>query len=82
MERHYIPESHPGIAELVSHVLGGDEVVITRDGTAVAQVLPIEAAKIELEYGSFEWLVARTRAMKPIDITSVELLRQVYEEDD
>ena len=69
MERHYIPETAPGIAELVGHVLDGDEVVITRDGTAVAQVLPVAAELTEPERGSLEWLVARTRGMKPLDIT-------------
>lgn len=80
MERHYIPETAPGIAELVSHVLDGDEVVITRDGTAVAQVLPV--AKVEPAYGSFAWLIAQSEGTSPIPIDSVELLRQVYECDD
>ena len=82
MERHYIPETTPGIAELVGHVLDGDEVLITRDGAAVAQVVPVAASKAEPEYGSFEWLVAGTRSMKTVTISSIELLRQVYEEPD
>ncbi len=84
MERHYIPESTLGVAGVVDQVIDGDEVLITRDGTAVAQVVKLAESKpsVEMRIGSLEWLIAQSAGMTPLKTSSVELLRQVYEEND
>ena len=62
-------------------VLGGEQVVITRHGHRVAELRPAAGAPkgAPSHYG----LLKRERdARKAVDITSVELLRALYEDDE
>lgn len=81
MERLSIPESDGDkLHDLVDRALAGDEVVITRDGKPVAELRPIVTP--ETLVGSLEWLRQRAMARPAVDIKSVDLLREMYEEDD
>ena len=81
MERLSVPESDGDrLHDLVDRALAGDEVVITRDGKPVAELRPVGPA--EPEVGSLEWLRQRAMARPAVNIKSVDLLREMYEEDD
>ena len=75
-----IAEAKNGLPKLIDRVLGGEQVVITRHGHRVAELRPAAGAPkgAPSHYG----LLKRERdAHKAVDITSVELLRALYEDD-
>lgn len=81
MERLTVPESDGDkLHDLVDRALAGDEVVITRDGKPVAELRPV--AEAEPTVGSLQWLRQRAMARPAVDIKSVDLLREMYEEGD
>ena len=73
MSRYSIAAATPEPSELVDRALGGDEVVITRDGTPVVMLWLVEPGS-EYPVGSSEWLFARTMARPGIGITALGLL--------
>jgi antitoxin (DNA-binding transcriptional repressor) of toxin-antitoxin stability system len=85
MGTYSVAQAKNRLPALIDKAIEGDEVVITRDGKPVAElharhqpsVKPSKAARPMLE-----GLLARTRARKSVGITSVELLDQMYEDDE
>ncbi len=85
MGAYSVAEAKNRLPALIDKAIEGDEVVITRYGKPVAElharhqpsVKPSKAARPMLE-----GLLARTRARKSVGITSVELLDQMYEDDE
>jgi prevent-host-death family protein len=81
MERLSVPEGdNDQLHDLVDRALAGDEVVITRDGKPVAELRPVRQA--EPAVGSLQWLRARALARPAVKTSSVEILREMYEDDD
>jgi len=81
MERLNVPESDgEKLHDLVDRALAGDEVVITRNGKPVVELRPVGSA--EPAAGSLEWLTARRLSRPAVHIKSVDLLREMYEEED
>ena len=81
MERLNVPESDgEKLHDLIDRALAGDEVVITRDGKPVAELRPVRPA--EPAPGSLAWLTARRLSRSAVNIKSVDLLREMYEEGD
>jgi len=56
-------------------------VVITRHGKPVAELRPVRKPDPERAKAADEWLHARRQARPAVPITSVELLRQIYEQE-
>ena len=73
MSRYSVAATTPELSDLVDRALGGDEVVITRDGTPVVMLRLVEPGS-QYPVGSHEWLYARTKARAGIGMTSLELL--------
>jgi prevent-host-death family protein len=69
------------LPKLIDQALQGENVVITRHGKPVAELRPARVPKPKRSKMTYEWLRARRDRRKPVATTSVELLRQLYEED-
>lgn len=81
MERVSVPDSGGDtLHDLIDRALAGDVVVITRDGKPVVELRPVAGA--DAAAGSLQWLRQRAMARPAVDIKSVDLLREMYEEDD
>jgi prevent-host-death family protein len=85
MTTYSVAEAKNRLPALIDKAIEGEEVVITRHGKPVAELRP-SGPRISRPSGSsrvmLEWLLARTRARKSVGINSVELLNQMYEEDE
>ena len=83
MAQYSVAEAKNRLPALIDKALEGEEVVITRHGKPVAELRPrVERSAQAPSRASLEWLLARTRARPSVDITSVELLNRMYEEDE
>jgi antitoxin (DNA-binding transcriptional repressor) of toxin-antitoxin stability system len=84
MDRFSVPaEDEESLHDLVDRALAGDEVVITRGGKPIAELRPIhDAGDAEPPAGSLEWLRKRAMARPAVNIKSVDLLNEMYEEED
>jgi len=84
MTRYSVADAKNGLPSLIDKAMAGEEVVITRHGKPVVELRrtvapapdPAAAAAIDA------WLIARRDQGTTIDITSVELLNQIYESDE
>lgn len=83
MASYSVAEAKNSLPSLIDKALEGEEVVITRHGKPVAELRP---SRVAVPHGDktamYNWLRARREAGPKVNITSVELLRQMYEEDD
>lgn len=81
MPRYNVAEAQQDLSTLLDRALGGDEVVITREGKAVAKLTPLAGSEQPVAD-----LYARMRTSREkgpsLGISSVELLRQMYDEDE
>ncbi len=78
MTTYSVTDAKAGFSRLIDRALDGEDVVITRYGKPVVELRAIatpQAGQI-----TYKWLRARRLARKGVGLTSVELLRQVYEE--
>lgn len=66
------------LSELLDKVEGGEEVLITRHGRPVAHLTPVEAPKQPID---FEALAELRAKMPPLRRPSVELIREMRDED-
>ena len=87
MSSYCVAEAKNRLPALIDKALEGEEVVITRRGKPVVELRPSsrrspQSSKApQSSRAMYEWLRTRRDARKPVDITSVELLRQIYEVD-
>lgn len=85
MGAYSVAEAKNRLPTLIDKAIEGEEVVITRHGKPVAELRPSSPTSKTSARSSnaiYEWLRARRRARKSVDITSVELLNQLYDTDD
>ncbi len=82
MTTYSVANAKSGLPQLIDRALGGEEVVISRHGKPVVELRPIRAAATKEAATTYAWLRARRQTRKPGSLTSVELLRQLYEEPD
>ena len=75
-----IPEAETDLPSLLARAAAGETVLITRDGEALAELRPAPTADAEMD--PTEKFLAGLKGIPPSPICSVELLRQMYEEDD
>jgi len=84
MTQYSVAEAKNGLPGLIDKALAGEEVVITRHGKPVVELrqasrpTPDVAARAAID----AWLIEGRKAIKPIDITSVELLNLMYDSDE
>jgi prevent-host-death family protein len=83
MPSYSVAEAKNRLPSLIDKALEGEEVVITRHGKPVAELRGCARRREPApSKGLYEWLRARREARKPVGITSVELLNQMYEDDE
>jgi prevent-host-death family protein len=74
-----VTDAKNGLSRLIDRALQEKEVVISPHGKPVAELRPL-ATTIKAGPTSYAWLKARRQARKSVGLTSVELLRQVYDD--
>jgi prevent-host-death family protein len=85
MTSYSVADAKNRLPALIDKAMEGEVVVITRHGKPVAELRPSGQRNAKSSGSSrvmLEWLLARTQARKSVGITSVELLDQMYEEDE
>ena len=65
-------QAQANLSELISHAIAGQDVAISRDGIAVAKIIPLEPPKEKLD---FEAMRAPTSKMKLYPGSFVEDMR-------
>jgi len=81
MSTYSIAEAMERLPNLIDEAIGGGDVVITRDGKPVAELRPVRPLDRAAADAAYERLrAARDRGPK-LSISSVELLRQMYEDE-
>jgi prevent-host-death family protein len=80
MGTYSVADAKSGLPRLIDLALEGEEVIISRHGKPVAELRPVAAASSKAAPATYAWLKARRLARKPAGVTSVELLRQIYED--
>lgn len=82
MATYSVVEAKNGLPGLIDRALGGEEVIITRHGKPVVELKRTGASAPGRTAATYEWLKSRRDARPKVDITSVELLNQLYDEPD
>jgi len=79
MTTYSVADAKSGLPRLIDRALEGEEVIISRHGRPIAELRPLTApAQATPSGASHDWLKRRREARPPVNITSVELLDQVY----
>jgi len=79
MSRYSVAETKNSLSSLLDKAAAGEEVVITKHGKPVAEIKPLPAQPARSRGESYARLVAARKEGPSINITSVELLNEVYE---
>lgn len=82
MTTYSVADAKNGLPRLIDRAIEGEEVVISRHGKPVVELRPVTATGTRAPAATYAWLRTRRLARMPAGLTSVELLRQVYEEPD
>lgn len=82
MSTYSVADAKSGLPRLIDRALEGEEVIISRHGKAVAELRPVAATSPKSPPATYAWLRARRLARKPVGVTSVELLNQLYEDSE
>jgi len=80
MSRYSVADAKNNLPSLIDKAAAGEEVIITRHGKPIVEMRPVATADRRPDGKAYAWLCARRDARKPLTITSVELLNQLYEE--
>lgn len=85
MSSYSVADAKNGLPRLIDRALEGEEVVITRHGKPVVELralLPRAARQSPEEKAAmYDRMRRDLEAMPKLDITTVEVLREMYEED-
>lgn len=81
MSSYSVADAKNRLPSLINKALAGEEVVITRHGKPVVELRTTASPEIRPNPALYEWLRARRDARPKIGITSVELLRELYEDE-
>ena len=79
MTEYSVAEAKNRLPKLIDKALEGEEVIITRRGKPVIELRPA-STKPAPPIGTHAWLQARRRARPGVGLTSVEILKLVYDE--
>jgi len=75
-----VAEAKNGLPSLIDRATAGEEVVITRHGRPVAELRPI-GPRVSGAPGNYALLKRQRASRKGVPISSVELLRSMYEDE-
>ncbi len=76
-----VAEAKNGLPSLIDRATAGEEVVITRHGRPVAELRPI-GPRASGAPSNYRLLKRQRATRKGVPISSVELLRALYEDED
>lgn len=82
MSTYSVADAKSGLPRLIDRALEGEEVIISRHGKPVAELRPLAPVSRATPPATYAWLQARRQARKPVGLSSVELLNQLYEDPD
>ena len=81
MSKHNIADAKDHLPELIDRALGGEPVLITRDGQPVIELRPIQTLPRHVTKADLEWLSARRVSPKwPVENAGT-LLSRMRDED-
>ena len=80
MSRYSVADAKNGLSGLIDSAIAGNEVVITRHGKPVVELRAVPP--LATHDNGMTWLQSRRETRSASGISSVELLRQMYEDDD
>ena len=75
-----VADAKNGLPRLIARALRGEEVIISRHGKPVAELRPFSKSVVAQGSANHAWLKARRQARKGVDMASVEILDQLYNE--
>lgn len=81
MTTYSVADAKSGLPRLIDRALEGEEVVISRHGRPVAELRPVQARAWAGSAATYEWLKRRRGERQAVDVTSVDLLDELYEND-
>lgn len=82
MATYSVADAKNHLPRLIDEALDGEDVVITRHGKPVVELRATVTSEVRRDRTALnEWMRARRETRKGMDITSVELLRQLYEDE-
>jgi len=76
-----VDEAKNGLSDLIDRAIEGEEVVITRCGKPAVELCTTRPPPGRPTQATYAWSRDRRRAREAIGITSVELLRRIYEDE-
>lgn len=82
MGKHSVAEAQNRLSELIDQALGGEEVVITRHGTAVVELRPLRSAPEPLSREDLDWLAERRAGRSAATVDAGTLLSQMRDEEE
>jgi len=80
MTQYSVAEAKNHLPSLIDKAIEGEEVVITRHGKPVAELRARRQIDPKIARAKTEWLLSRRGPN--VGITSVELLNEMYEDDE
>ncbi len=80
MSTYSVAAAKNGLPGLIDRALEGEEVIISRHGRPVAEIRPLVGAASSNSSASYAWLRAQRLARPAVNITSVDLLNELYED--
>lgn len=81
MSTYSVADAKNHLPSLIDKVLAGEDVVITRHGKPVVELRAAPAPPQRMSAADYEAFRTRRKARKMSPISSVELLRQIYEDE-
>lgn len=81
MGTHTVAEARNLLPELIERALGGEAVVITKNGTPVAEIAPLRKQPA-VTRANLEWLRAHRPTRQSMTIDAVALVRAMRDESD
>jgi len=81
MAQHSVAEAKNHLSDLIERALKGEDVVITRHGTPVVELRPVQPAPRPMTREDVEWVLARRVRLRKPGLDAVALVSQMRDED-
>ena len=82
MGKHSVAEARNRLSELIDRALGGEGVVITRHGTPVVELKPVQKPPRPVTQADIDWLRANRAPRLAKTTDAVTLVRDMRDESD
>lgn len=82
MGRHSVAEAKNQLSELIDRALKGEDVVITRHGSPVVELKPLQKPPRPVTQADLDWLDAHRAPRLSMKTDAVTLVRSMRDESD